>query len=159
MDIITRAISNADREARYLNFSELYAIGEFLSSGQNRLRIATILSASEQEIVQKASQRFWERCPDTPSNSGNSTYRAMCLRDQSWYIRLITYSIVVGDTEPLEKFGLHGVQEMYNSLGVPLRNVAESMNCLKDIALEMLPIEDVTEVSIYFNHLIQGMRP
>jgi allophycocyanin-B len=159
MDIITQAISNADREARYLNFGELSAIDDFFAGSQNRLRIATILAANEQEIVQKGSQRFWERCPDTPSNSGNSIYRAMCLRDQSWYIRLITYSIVVGDIEPLEKFGLLGVQEMYNSLGVPLRNVVESMRCLKDIALEMLPIEDATEVSIYFNHLIQGMRP
>lgn len=159
MDIIVQAISNADREARYLSFGELSAIDDFLAGGQNRLRIATILAANAQEIVQKGSQKFWERCPDTPSNSGNSTYRAMCLRDQSWYIRLITYSIVAGDTKPLEKYGLLGVKEMYISLGVPLSNVVKCMSCLKDIALEMLPVEDAAEVSIYFNHLIQGMRP
>lgn len=159
MSIITKAIANADREARYLSAGELRAIREFYEDGQHRLRIATILAENEQQIVEKGSLRFWERCPDTPSNSGNRTYRASCLRDQSWYIRLITYSIAVGDIEPLREIGTVGVQEMYNSLEIPLRNLVECIRCLKEETLDLLSLADAAEVAPYFDYLIQGMTP
>jgi len=103
--------------------------------------------------------RFWECCPDTPSNSGNRTYRASCLRDQDWYIRLIAYAIVVGDVAPLQEIGIVGVQEMYESLGIPLRNWVECIRCLKEVTLGLLSLEDAAEVVPYFDYLIQGMTP
>ncbi|KST63579.1 allophycocyanin subunit alpha-B [Mastigocoleus testarum] len=157
MSIITRSIAQADREARYLNAGELSAILDFYESGLSRIRLATILAENEQKIVEKASLRFWERCPDTPSNSGNKTYRASCLRDQSWYVRLITYSIVVGDVEPLAKIGTIGVKEMYESLEIPLPNLVEAIRSLKEASLELLSLKDVTEVAPYFDYLIQGL--
>jgi allophycocyanin-B len=159
MSIITRAIATADREARYLNPGELQAIRDFYAEGPHRLRIARTLTVSEHQIVQKGSQRFWERCPVTPSNSGNPTYRASCLRDQSWYMRLVTYAIVLGDIDPLETVGVKGAKEMYNSLGIPLRNLAECMHCLKEAALNLLTVEDAAEVAPYFDYLIQGLKP
>jgi allophycocyanin-B len=159
MSIITRSIANADREVRYLNQGELSAIRNFYEGGKNRLRIATILSANEESIVNKGSQRFWQRYPNTPSNSGNPTFRASCMRDQGWYIRLIAYSLIVGDIEPLEKSGIKGVREMYESLEIPVRNVVECMRCLKEITIEMLTLEDAAEVAPYFDYLIQGIMP
>lgn len=157
MSIITRSIAQADREARYLNAGELSAIQDFYESGLSRIRLATILAENEQKIVEKASLRFWERCPDTPSNSGNRTYRASCLRDQGWYIRLITYSIVVGDVEPLAEIGTIGVKEMYESLEIPLPNLVEAIRSLKEVSLELLSLKDVTDVAPYFDYLIQGL--
>lgn len=157
MSIITRSIAQADREARYLNAGELSAIQDFYESGLSRIRLATILADNEQKIVEKASLRFWERCPDTPSNSGNRTYRASCLRDQAWYIRLITYSIIVGDVEPLAEIGTIGVKEMYESLEIPLPNLVEAIRSLKEVSLELLSLKDVTEVAPYFDYLIQGL--
>jgi allophycocyanin-B len=161
MSIITKSIVNADREARYLSGGELSAIRDFFAGGRSRLRIATILTENEQQIVEKGSLKFWERCPDTPSNSGNRTYRASCLRDQSWYIRLITYAIVVGDVEPLRdwEIGVLGVQEMYISLKIPLRNLVEAIRCLKEVSLDLLTLEDAAQVAPYFDYLIQGLTP
>ncbi|MEM7553861.1 MAG: allophycocyanin subunit alpha-B [Cyanobacteria bacterium P01_A01_bin.84] len=159
MSIITRTIAQADREARYLNAGELSAIQEFYNSGLSRLHLATIFMENEQAIVEKASLKFWERCPDTPSNSGNRTYRASCLRDQSWYVRLITYSIVVGDIEPLAKIGAIGVKEMYESLEIPLPNLVEAIRCLKEVSLELLSLKNVTEAAPYFDYLIQELMP
>lgn len=159
MSIITRSIAIADREARYLSVGELSAICDFYQGGRNRLRIANIISANEESIIERGSQRFWQRCPDTPSNTGNPTFRASCLRDQGWYIRLITYSIIVGDIEPIEKTGIKGVKEMYQYLEIPLKNVAECMQCLKEVTLEMLALEDIPEVAPYFDYLIQGITP
>ncbi|NJK48390.1 allophycocyanin [Candidatus Gracilibacteria bacterium] len=159
MSIITRSITNADREARYLNLTELKTISDFYERGKDRLRIAAILTANEDTIVQKGSQRFWQRYPDTPSNSGNPRFRASCMRDQGWYIRLIASSLIVGDIEPLDKIGVRGVKEMYESLEIPLRNVVECMRCLKEVTLEMLSLEDAAEVAPYFDFLIQGTMP
>ena len=159
MSIITKSIVQADREARYLSAGELSAIREFYEGGVSRLSLATILIENEQKIIEKASLRFWERCPDTPSNSGNRIYRASCLRDQSWYIRLITYSLVVGDVEPLSEIGTIGVKEMYESLEIPLPNLVEAIRCLKEVSLELFSSKDISKVAPYFDYLIQSLIP
>ncbi|MEO1429910.1 MAG: allophycocyanin subunit alpha-B [Cyanobacteria bacterium J06632_19] len=159
MSIITKSIAQADREARYLSAGELTAIQDFYKGGLSRLSLATTLAENQQKIVEKASLRFWERCPDTPSNSGNRTYRASCLRDQSWYIRLITYSLVMGDIEPLAEIGTIGVQQMYESLEIPLPNLVEAIRCLKQVSLELFSSKDVAQVAPYFDYLIQGLMP
>lgn len=158
MSIITRSITSADREARYLNLGELKAIGNFYQGGQDRLRLAEILIANDDAIVNKGSQRFWSRYPNTPSNTGNPTFRASCMRDQSWYLRLITYAIVLGDTDPIESIGIKGVKEMYESLEIPLKNLTECMRCLKEVTTEMLSLEDAAEVAPYFDYVIQGFQ-
>jgi allophycocyanin-B len=158
MSIITQSIANADREVRYLNPGELSAIHDFYQSGNGRLRIAEILSVHESQIVEKGSRRFWERCPITPSNCGNPVYQASCLRDQSWYLRLVTYAVVVGNIEPIETSGIRGAKVMYTSLGVPLENLVKCMGCLKEAALEMLSYDDGLEVAPYFDYIIQGMK-
>ena len=159
MSIITRSIAQADREARYLSAGELSAIQDFYEGGLSRLELATVLMENEQKLVDKASLRFWERCPDTPSNSGNKTYRASCLRDQSWYIRLITYSLVVGDIEPLAEIGTIGVQEMYESLEIPLPNLVEAIRSLKEVSLELFSSKNASVVAPYFDYLIQSLMP
>ncbi len=112
MSIITQAIANADREARYLSLGELNNISHFFQDGQQRLRIASILTNNVQSIVEKGSQRFWQRCSVTPSNSGNATFQASCLRDQGWFLRLVSYAIVVGDIDPIQASGVRGAKEM-----------------------------------------------
>ncbi len=159
MSIITNVIATADREARYLNVEELNAVQNFYAAGRDRLRLAATLAANEQRIVEQATQRFWQRCPVTPSNSGNPTFQSSCMRDQSWYVRLVTYAIVLGDIEPIETSGVRGAKEMYASLGVPLTNLVECMRCLKEVALELLALDDAVEVAPYFDYLIQGLKP
>lgn len=158
MSIITRSIASADRQARYLSLGELKAIADFYQGGQDRLRLAQILVANEDAIIEKGSQRFWSRYPNTPSNTGNPTFRASCLRDQGWYLRLITYAIVLGDTEPIEKTGIKGVKEMYESLEIPLKNLAECMRCLKEVTSEMLSLPDAAAIAPYFDYVIQGFQ-
>jgi allophycocyanin-B len=159
MNVIVRSITNADREARYLNRGELNAIQEFYQGGGDRIRIAAILTSQESQIVEQGSLKFWEGCPITPSNSGNSTFRASCLRDQAWYVRLVTYAIIVGDVQPIEESGIQGAKVMYTSLGVPLENLVHCLQCLKIAALEFLSLDDRVQVAPYFDYLIQGMRP
>ncbi|MEL7332130.1 MAG: allophycocyanin subunit alpha-B [Cyanobacteria bacterium J06560_2] len=159
MSVITQAIATADREVRYLSKGELDMINRFFDDGPQRLRIVSILNNNVGEIVEKGTQRFWQRCPITPSNTDNRQFQVSCLRDQAWFIRLISYAVAVGDVDPLEASGVRGAKEMYRSLEVPLRNLADCMRSLKEVTLEMLSIEDAAEVGPYFDYLIAGLMP
>ncbi|MEH2378739.1 MAG: allophycocyanin subunit alpha-B [Nostoc sp.] len=157
MSIVTELILNADSESRYPAPKELRVFQEFLKSGDQRIRIAKILSQNEQQIVQNGSQKFWERCPNTPSNSGNERKTASCQRDQGWYVRLVAYSILAGSEKPLEEIGTIGIKEMYNNLEIPLRNIVEAMRCIKDEAISLLSDEDAVEVGPYFDYIIRAL--
>lgn len=159
MSVITQAIATADREVRYLSQGELNAITRFFHNGPQRLRIVSILNSNVEEIVEKGSQRFWQRCPITPSNAKDERFQASCLRDQAWFIRLISYAVATGDVDPLEASGVKGAKEMYTSLEVPLRNLVDCMRALKEVTLEMLSLEDAAEVGPYFDYLIGGLMP
>ncbi|MEL6263630.1 MAG: allophycocyanin subunit alpha-B [Cyanobacteria bacterium J06626_6] len=159
MSVITQAIATADREVRYLSKGELDMINRFFDDGPQRLRIVSVLNNSVEEIIEKGAQRFWQRCPITPSNSDNPQFQASCLRDQAWFIRLISYAVAVGDVDPLEASGVRGVKEMYWSLEVPLRNWVDCVRSLREVTLEMLNTEDAAEVGPYFDYLIAGLTP
>lgn len=157
MSIVTELILNADSEARYPAPKELRVFQDFVKTGEQRIRIAKLLSDNEQRIVQNGSARFWERCPNTPSNSGNERKTASCQRDQGWYVRLIAYSILAGSEKPLEEIGTLGIKEMYNNLEIPLRNIVECMNCLKQEAISILSEEDAVEVAPYFDYIMRSL--
>lgn len=160
MSVVSQVILKADDELRYPSSGELQSINTFLKTGEQRVRIASVLSENEKKIVDKASQELWRRRPDFIAPGGNAfgqRERALCLRDYGWYLRLVTYGILAGDKDPIESIGLIGVREMYNSLGVPVPGMAESIRCLKEASLALLDEEDVKEAAPYFDYIIQAM--
>ncbi|MDX2097981.1 MAG: allophycocyanin subunit alpha-B [Leptolyngbyaceae cyanobacterium bins.59] len=160
MSVVSQVILKADDELRYPTRGELEAISEFLKTGEQRTRIANTLAENEKKIVQEASKQLWQKRPDFIAPGGNAygdRQRALCLRDYGWYLRLITYGILSGDKEPIEKIGLIGVREMYNSLGVPVPGMAESIRCLKRASLGLLTDEDAAAAAPYFDFIIQAM--
>ncbi len=160
MSVVSQVILKADDELRYPSSGELQSINTFLKTGEQRVRIARVLSENEKKIVDKASQELWRRRPDFIAPGGNAfgqRERALCLRDYGWYLRLITYGVLAGDKDPIESIGLIGVREMYNSLGVPVPGMVESIRCLKEASLALLDEEDAKETSPYFDYIIQAM--
>ncbi|MFE4105521.1 allophycocyanin subunit alpha [Almyronema epifaneia] len=161
MSIVTKSIVNADAEARYLSPGELDRIKSFVTSGERRLRIAQVLTESRERIVKQAGDQLFQKRPDVVSPGGNAygeEMTATCLRDMDYYLRLVTYGVVAGDTTPIEEIGLVGVREMYNSLGTPVPAVAESIRCMKSVASSMLSSEDAAEASAYFDFVVGAMQ-
>jgi allophycocyanin-B len=154
MSLVKQVIQNADEELRYPSFSEIKMFQGFCKTGEQRIRIAQTLASHEAELVKLGSRRFWKRCPITPSNSGIPRKTASCQRDQGWYIRLIAYCVLAGSEQPLTEIGTLGMKEMYVSLGIPLANWVEAVQCLKEEAILLLG-EDAIEVTPYFDHIIQ----
>lgn len=130
-------------------------IQNFCHSGDKRIRIATTLASNQNRLVERASQKFWKRCPVTPSNSGNMRKTASCQRDQGWYIRLVAYCVLAGNEQPLTEIGTVGMQQMYQSLGIPLSNWVEAVRCIKEEAQALLGDEDAAEVIPYFDYIIR----
>ena len=160
MSVVSQVILQADDQLRYPSSGELKSMTDFFKTGEQRVRIASTLSESEKKFVDEAIKRLWQKRPDFIAPGGNAygqRQRALCLRDYGWYLRLITYGILAGDKEPIEKIGLIGVKEMYNSLGVPVPGMAESIRCLKDASLALLSKEDAAEAAPYFDFIIQSM--
>jgi allophycocyanin-B len=160
MSVVSQVILNADDELRYPSSGELQSIQNFLKTGEQRTRIAATLAENEKKIVKDASAKLWQKRPDFISPGGNAygdRQRALCLRDYGWYLRLITYGVLAGDKGPIESIGLIGVREMYNSLGVPVPGMMESIRCLKAASLALLNDEDALEAAPYFDYIIQSM--
>lgn len=160
MSVVSQVILKADDELRYPSSGELRGIQEFLKTGQQRIRIAETLAENEKKIVDQAQKQLFKRRPDFRAPGGNAYGQRQynqCLRDYSWYLRLVTYGILAGNKEPIESIGLIGVKEMYNSLNVPVTGMVEAITFLKEAALALLSIEESQEASPYFDFIIQSL--
>jgi len=160
MSVVSQVILSADDELRYPSSGELNNITAFFRTGEQRMRIVSVLSDNEKKIVQESSKQLWQKRPDFIAPGGNAygdKQRNQCLRDFGWYLRLVTYGVLSGDKGPIESIGLIGVREMYNSLGVPVPGMAEAVRCLKKASLSLLSDEDATEAAPYFDFIIQYM--
>ena len=160
MIVVSQVILKADDDLRYPSSGELKNIQSFLETGEQRIRIVTILAEGEKKIVDRASKQLWQKHPDYIAPGGNAygqKQRAQCLRDYGWYLRLVTYGVLAGDKEPIEKIGLIGVRDMYNSLGVPVNGMADSIVALKEAALSLLNEADAAAAAPYFDYIIQTM--
>ena len=161
MSIVTKSIVNADAEARYLSPGELDRIKAFVTSGEQRLRIAQVLTDSRERIVKEAGDQLFQKRPDVVSPGGNAygeEMTATCLRDMDYYLRLVTYGVVAGDVTPIEEIGLVGAKEMYKSLGTSLDAVAESVRIMKTVASGLLSGEDANEAGSYFDYVVGGLQ-
>jgi allophycocyanin alpha subunit len=161
MSIVTKSIVNADAEARYLSPGELDRIKAFVASGSQRVRIAQILTEARERIVKEAGDQLFQKRPDVVSPGGNAygeEMTATCLRDMDYYLRLVTYGVVSGDTTPIEEIGLVGVREMYRSLGTPVDAVAESVRSMKSVATALMSGDDASEAGAYFDYVIGAMQ-
>ncbi|OKH19474.1 allophycocyanin [Hydrococcus rivularis NIES-593] len=160
MSVVSQVILKADDELRYPSSGELQGIEKFLKTGEQRMRIAQTLAENDKKIVDRAQSQLFRKRPDFRAPGGNAYGQRQynqCLRDYSWYLRLVTYGILAGSVEPIDKIGLIGVKEMYNSLNVPVPGMVEAIRCLKDAALGLLNKEDAMEAAPYFDYIIQAM--
>ncbi|MCP9887206.1 allophycocyanin [Cyanobium sp. ATX 6A2] len=161
MSVVRDLLLQADDQLRYPSTGELRSMVEFLSGGERRLAVVRVLTENEKKIVDEAAKQLFTRQPDYVAPGGNAygqKQRAQCLRDYSWYLRLVTYGVLAASTELIQKIGLEGAREMYNSLGVPMPGMVEAMRTMRDAALALLSSEDGALAGPYFDYLIQGMQ-
>nr|QCI04260.1 Allogcyanin gamma subunit [Anotrichium furcellatum] len=160
MSLVSQIISDADNELRYPSIGELKNLQDYFSTTKQRILISKILRDKEQIIIQVASKQIFQIHPEYIAPGGNAEgarKRSLCLRDYGWYLRLVTYGVISGDQQSIERIGLIGVREMYNSLGVPILGMIDAIECLREASLTFLNDQQVSIVSPYFDFIVQGM--
>ena len=161
MSVVRDLILKADDDLRYPSSGELRSMVDFLSQGSIRLSVVRSLTENEKKIVDESAKQLFTRKPEYVAPGGNAfgqKQRAQCLRDYSWYLRLVTYGVLAGSTELIQQIGLVGAREMYNSLGVPMPGMVEAMRCMREASLTLLSEDQQTLAAPYFDYLIQGMQ-
>ena len=161
MSVVRDLILQADDQLRYPSGGELRSMVEYLSRGGERLAVVRLLTDNEKKIVDESAKQLFQRNPDYVAPSGNAygqKQRAQCLRDYSWYLRLVTYGVLAGSTEMIQQIGLVGAREMYNSLGVPMPGMVDAMRTMKEASLALLSTDQASLAGPYFDFLIQGMQ-
>ena len=161
MSVVRDLILQADEDLRYPTSGELRSMVDFLGQGAMRISVVRVLTDNEKKIVDEAAKQLFLRKPEYVAPGGNAygqRQRAQCLRDYSWYLRLVTYGVLAGSTEMIQDIGLVGAREMYNSLGVPMPGMVEAMKTMKAAALSLLSEQQPMVAGPYFDFLIQGMQ-
>ena len=111
MSVVRDLILQADDELRYPTSGELQSMEAFLGDGDRRIRVARILTENERKIVDESAKQLFSRKPEYVAPGGNAygqKQRAQCLRDYSWYLRLVTYGVLASSTSFIETTGLVG---------------------------------------------------
>jgi allophycocyanin-B len=161
MSVVRDLILQADDQLRYPSGGELRSMVEYLSRGAERLAVVRLLTDNEKKIVDESAKQLFQRNPDYVAPGGNAygqKQRAQCLRDYSWYLRLVTYGVLAGSTEMIQQIGLVGAREMYNSLGVPMPGMVDAMRTMKEASLALLSTDQASLAGPYFDFLIHGMQ-
>ena len=161
MSVVRDLILKADDDLRYPSSGELRSMVDFLSQGSIRLSVVRSLTENEKKIVDESAKQLFSRKPEYVAPGGNAfgqKQRAQCLRDYSWYLRLVTYGVLAGSTELIQQIGLVGAREMYNSLGVPMPGMVEAMRCMREASLTLLSEDQQALAAPYFDYLIQSMQ-
>ena len=161
MSVVRDLILQADDDLRYPTSGELRSMVDFLGQGAMRISVVRVLTDNEKKIVDEAAKQLFARRPEYVAPGGNAygqRQRAQCLRDYSWYLRLVTYGVLAGSTEMIQEIGLVGAREMYNSLGVPMPGMVEAMKTMKAASLSLLSEQQIAVAGPYFDFLIQGMQ-
>jgi allophycocyanin-B len=160
MSVVSQFILKADDELRYPSSGELTGMKSFMETGAIRIRIAETLAENEKKIVDEAQKKLFSIHPEYRNAGGNAATTKrynQCLRDYGWYLRLVTYGVLAGDRDPIDRIGLIGVKEMYNALDVPVTGMVDAIRCLKDAALGVLDSEEAATAAPFFDVITQAM--
>lgn len=158
-DAVTSLIGNYDLTGRYLDRSAIDTLKSYFDSGIDRVQVAAMINANAAAIVKEAGSRLFTQLPELIQPGGNAytTRRyAACLRDMDYYLRYATYALVAGDTDVLDERVLEGLQETYNSLGVPRGPTVQGIQIMKELVkgqAATMGVEQTGFVDQPFDHM------
>ena len=165
-DAITGLIGRYDQLGRYFDRNAVDRIAIYFSEAQLRLSAVELINREAAEIVREASQRLWQSDPELllPGGNAYTTRRwAACLRDMDYFLRYASYALVADDSTILNERVLNGLDDTYQSLGVPTGPTVRSIALLGEVLCEQLLEEGRADLATLqavvgapFNHLCRG---
>lgn len=158
-DAITAVINSSDVQGKYLDTAALEKLKAYFSTGELRVRAATVISSNAAGIVKEAVAKSLLYSDITrPGGNMYTTRRyAACIRDLDYYLRYATYAMLAGDPSILDERVLNGLKETYNSLGVPIAATVQAIQAIKEVTTSLVGSDAGKEMGVYLDYICSGL--
>jgi phycocyanin alpha chain len=144
-------VASAQAEERFLNDKELARARDNIRQARSRLAAAEDLTFKSQSLAAQSSAKVFEKFSKYSSTDRD---KAKCARDISYFIRIITYCLIVGNPGPIDEY-LTGLTEVYGALGLSPKCAIDALKYIREN--HGLLGDECIETNMYIDCIINGL--